>query len=137
MKHWLLILFVGVFVVGCGETEKPKRPEPIKIENLPLITESEDGKYTEWYPGREQVKISGRYDENKGRTGIWKYYSPEGVELSVTVYMNGLRDGHTVVKHPNGALHYTGEYYEDERVGEWKFYDENGELTETIQYPER
>jgi antitoxin component YwqK of YwqJK toxin-antitoxin module len=31
---------------------------------------------------------------------------------------------------------YVGEYVMDERVGEWKFYAETGELLETIIYDE-
>jgi len=132
-----LILISIFFLVACGGKESPQRPEAPKQEFRPLITEDEEtGRYTEWYPGHQQIKILGRKNPKGERIGIWKYFSEQGVELSVTVYTDGKRDGHIVVKHPNGALHYVGEYRNDEPVGEWKFYNEQGELTETKNYPE-
>jgi antitoxin component YwqK of YwqJK toxin-antitoxin module len=42
---------------------------------------------------------------NNKKTGLWRRY------------------------HPNGALHDEGENVEDRRVGEWKTYDDRGNLT--------
>src|SRR5690554_7246255 len=99
----------------------------IKETYRPLTVLDDNGKYTESYPGHKQVKITGRKDKEGKRTGIWKYYSEQGTELSITLYKQGLRDGHIIVKHPNGAIHYSGEYLNDEPIGEWKFYDEQGQ----------
>src|SRR5690554_564848 len=132
-----LILISIFFLVACGGKESPQRPEPIKQEYRPLIVHDEEtGSYTEWYPGHQQIKVTGRKNSKGERIGIWKYYSEQGVELSVAVYTNGKKDGHIVVKHPNGALHYVGEYQDDERIGEWRFYNTEGELIETINYTE-
>jgi len=119
---------------SCGGDTKPQKPAVVKEENRPLVVEDDNGKYTEWYPGHNQIKISGRKDKDGNRSGIWKYFSEQGVELSITLYNKGLKDGHTVVKHPNGAVHYTGEYFNDEPIGEWKFYNEMGQLIETKDY---
>ena len=131
----LFFLMIALFLwTGCGENEKPKRPEVQKEEYRPLVAEEDNGRYIEWYPGHKQIKISGRNDKDGNRTGIWKYFSEQGVELSITVYNAGAKDGHTVVKYPNGAVHYSGEYLDDEAIGEWKFYNEEGQLTETKNY---
>src|SRR5690554_295016 len=136
MRRIVFLTFGLLLLTGCGEKEAPKRPEVKDEEYRPLIVEDDNGKYTEWYPGHKQLKITGRKDRDGNRSGIWKYYSEDGVELSITVYNKGTKDGHTVVKHPNGAVHYTGEYLEDEPIGEWKFYNELGQLTETKNYSE-
>lgn len=135
IRNSFILVLLLLISASCGQNEAPQRPEQPKQEFRPLIVEEENGKYTEWYPGHKQMKISGRKNAKGERAGIWRFYSEQGVELSVTVYTDGLKDGHIIVKHPNGALHYTGEYINDEPVGEWKFYNEKGELIETKLYP--
>nr|WP_299207656.1 hypothetical protein [uncultured Brumimicrobium sp.] len=134
MRKVILFALTMFLITSCGEEEQPTRPEVIKETYRPLTVLDDNGKYTEWYPGHKQVKITGRKDKEGKRTGIWKYYSEQGTELSITLYKQGLRDGHIIVKHPNGAIHYSGEYLNDEPIGEWKFYDEQGQLVETKNY---
>ncbi|RFC53531.1 toxin-antitoxin system YwqK family antitoxin [Brumimicrobium aurantiacum] len=137
MVKYFFIGLLTLIMIACEEDKAPERPKPQKTEYRPLISEDNNGKYTEWYPGHKQVKLTGRKNKDGERVGIWKYYSDRGVELSVTVYSNGKKNGHTVVKHPNGALHYSGEYVNDEPVGIWKFYDEQGKLTQTKDYSKK
>jgi len=80
------------------------------------------------------LKITGRKSKDGERVGVWKYFSERGVELSIVVYNNGKKEGHTIVKYPNGAVHYSGEYLNDEAIGVWKIYNEEGQLTETKDY---
>ena len=129
----MILVFSLVFVVGCGESEV--KEEKKKEEFRPLIVRK-NGQFIEYYPGHKQIKMQGREDADGNREGIWKLFSPEGVELSITVYTKGKKDGHIVVRYPNGMPNYVGEYVMDERVGEWKFYAETGELLETIVYDE-
>jgi|SRR5690554_1251390 len=136
MRRFFFLAFALFLWTGCGGDEKPQRPEVKKQEYKPLVVEDENGNYTEWYPGHKQLKMTGRKDKEGRRSGIWKYFSEQGVELSITLYNKGLKDGHTIVKYPNGAIHYTGEYLNDEQIGEWKFYDEQGQLKETKNYSE-
>lgn len=135
MKKYFFLVLTLLILVACTEDEKPKRPE-VKMEYRPLVSEDDNGRYTEWYPGHKQLKITGRKNKDGERVGVWKYFSELGVELSITVYTNGLKDGHTIVKHPNGAIHYSGEYLNDEPIGIWKFYNEEGQLVETKDYSE-
>lgn len=141
MRNLLFLLLTLFLFIGCenGKDSKTDK-ENQKVEhqeNRPLKVEDDNGNIKEWYPGHKQLKMSGRKDKDGKRTGIWRYYSENGVELSVSVYSHGLRDGHIIVKHPNGALHYVGEYEKDEPVGIWEFYDENGERIKTKDYSKK
>ncbi|PKR80198.1 hypothetical protein CW751_11080 [Brumimicrobium salinarum] len=133
IKSFSIILF-GFLLLGCDNEQPVAEQKVEQKDHRPLIVQGSNGKYTEWYPGHEQIKMTGRKNEEGQRVGVWKYFSEQGVELSITVYNNGKKEGHTIVKYPNGAIHYTGEYLNDEPIGEWKFYDENGELTQTKDY---
>jgi antitoxin component YwqK of YwqJK toxin-antitoxin module len=119
----MLVLIGLLFSCGNEEVEAPIKKKT-EIENL---VEIKDGVYKEWYPGKKQIKYTGGQDEEKRRHGKWSFYSENGLELSVTMYMNGLKDGFTIVKYPNGALHYRGEYRKDTMVGIWTTYNEKGE----------
>jgi len=134
MKIFLALCLALVFSVGCDTTTV--KEEEKKEVFRPLIERS-NGQFIEYYPGHKQIKMKGREDAEGNRLGIWKLFSQDGVELSVTVYTEGKKNGHIVVRYPNGMPNYVGEFYMDERVGEWNFYAETGELIETIQYDER
>jgi YD repeat-containing protein len=130
MKKFLVFALLAV-LVSCAEDTKPKK----KVEEKPEeLVEIKDGNYTEWYPGKKQVKFKGPLDGEKKRNGIWYFYSDAGQELSVTMYEHGLRTGHTVVKYPSGVLHYRGEYANDKMVGLWTTYDETGKMVSEITY---
>jgi len=129
-------LMMLLFIAACSP--EVKKDKILKKEKEEVLVEVKDGIYTEWYPGKEQIKYRGGQDENEKRHGIWTFFSEEGQELSVTTYEHGLREGFTVVKYPNGVLHYRGEYHNDQTVGIWTTYDEKGEFqSETdFGYPE-
>ncbi|MCE3296749.1 MAG: hypothetical protein K0R65_2463 [Crocinitomicaceae bacterium] len=124
MKQFALYLLLGLgLFVSCTE-EAPK-----KEKELPLI-EIKNGMYTEYYPGRKAVKIRGPVDGNELRNGKWALYTENGFELSVTHYIHGKKEGHSIVKYPNGVLNYYGEYRNDQKVGVWRTYDQKGKLVE-------
>ncbi|MES2799047.1 MAG: hypothetical protein V4638_03460 [Bacteroidota bacterium] len=125
MKILQLLFLVGI-MSSCS-TETPETPEVKMVLEKDLV-DIKDGVYTEWYPGKKQIKFRGMQDEASKRDGKWTYYSEKGEELSITFYEHGLRNGHTIVKHPNGAIHYTGEYRNDTVVGIWTTYDQNGKV---------
>jgi antitoxin component YwqK of YwqJK toxin-antitoxin module len=132
MKNkFLLILLSALCFVACSRNETPKAKKTSKKESL---VEVRDGIFTEYYPGKKQKKFQGEQDENGQRQGKWTFYGPEGLELSTTHYEHGIRHGHSIVKYPNGAIHYYGEYNMDQQVGIWKSYDLQGNLTEEKDY---
>ena len=134
MKQFILFI-ITIILVACSTEDAQETKVPEKQE---VLVEIKDGVYTEWYPGKQQVKYKGAQDDERKRNGIWTYYSVNGLELSVTIYEHGLREGFTVVKYPNGRLHYRGEYHKDASVGVWTTYDEKGKLLseKDFGYPE-
>lgn len=123
-----LLAFACILAINSCTSEEVKTKKTEKKE-LPLI-EMKDGQYTEYYPGRKAVKIKGAMDGNKLKDGKWVFYAENGLELSITHFDHGIREGHSIVKFPTGIINYYGEYHEDKKVGVWKKYDEKGKLVE-------
>lgn len=135
MKYVVFSLLL-TFLFACSEdTSKPEKDDLTEdIQEKPLTTLDRNGKFTEWYPGHKQIKMEGRQDKDGRRQGVWKLYTQDGIELSITVYKDGIKDGHIIVRYPTGILRYSGQYDMDERIGEWKFYDESGQLVKTENF---
>jgi antitoxin component YwqK of YwqJK toxin-antitoxin module len=123
--NWCLALISSSLLIACAEEKVADTPLEKSERSL---VEEVDGVYTEWYAGHKQVKVKGRKDAQGRKQGVWKMFTEDGYELSIQTYRDGKKHGAVVVYHSNGALHYSGEYDEDERIGEWKFYDEMGDL---------
>lgn len=130
--YTFLLLFIAVACIDKNEKETTLKPKTEKL------TEIKNGRFTEWYPGKKQIKFQGMLTKKGDRNGKWTFYSETGNELSMTLYENGKREGFTIVKYPNGAIHYTGEYKNDKTVGVWKTYNEKGKLVteKDFGYPE-
>lgn len=129
-------IFICLLIIASSCTEK-KETKKIKKDTIENLIEYKDGIYTEYYPGRKKIKITGAQDKNKVRDGKWVLLSENGNEMSVTYFEKGLREGHTVVKHPNGKINYAGEYHLNEQVGIWKFYDLKGNLIREENYDKK
>ena len=128
----IVFVFVTLFLIfGCENTTDKKIDKKIKIENL---VEVKDGVFTEWYPGKKSIKFQGGQDELGNRDGKWTFYAENGTELSFTLYNHGKKEGFSLVKYPNGRIHYRGEYQNDEMIGLWSTYDENGNLINEKEY---
>lgn len=124
-------------LVGCSETEKTQSESPVQstVELSPdELVQVRDGVFYEYYPDGKTVKFTGPQDSEGKRDGKWLYYSEDGRELSMTMYKNGLKHGHSIVKYPDGTIHYYGEYKDDKKVGIWKSYNERGKLESEVDY---
>ncbi|MEN9914548.1 MAG: hypothetical protein RL528_1303 [Bacteroidota bacterium] len=131
----IVFVFVTLFLIfGCENTTDKKIDKKIKIENL---VEVKDGVFTEWYPGKKSIKFQGGQDELGNRDGKWTFYAENGTELSFTLYDHGKKEGFSLVKYPNGRIHYRGEYQNDEMIGIWSTYDEKGNLITEKEYGDR
>ena len=124
-------VFIGAFIllsllVSCNDKQEDQSAVTEKKEDL---VEIKNGIYTEWYPGKKNIKFQGAQDEKAQRNGKWVFFSESGNELSITFYSRGLKEGFTVVKYPSGRIHYRGEYRNDTIVGLWTTYDENGKVS--------
>ena len=116
-----------------NDSNNSKSIPPVDKSDLVHI---EGNIYTEYYPDKISIKFQGPQDENGKRHGKWLYFSDKGIELSMTMYAHGDKHGHSIVKYPNGYLHYTGEYKNNQQVGIWKTYSTTGELLETKDFGE-
>ena len=133
MKRYLLfslltLLFTTLFSCGSNDDQSTNEQKPEKL------VEIKDGRYKEWYPGKKQIKFQGMIDGSGKREGKWTYYSQNGTELSFTIYEDGIKQGYTVVKYPNGAMRYRGEYKDDKIVGLWTTYDPKGKVISEKDY---
>ncbi|NBU91727.1 MAG: hypothetical protein EBR54_01885 [Flavobacteriia bacterium] len=118
----LIWIMAWVFLAACKD-----EPQPIPPKHETLV-EIADGQYSEWYPGKKQLKFKGGVDSLGQRDGTWEFFSEQGKMLSMTEYQHGKKNGFSLVKYPNGALHYRGEYQDDEQVGLWTTYDKQGKI---------
>lgn len=134
MKYLLMFCALS-FLVACGEEEEKKDPvsEPVVEE---VLTETKNGTFTEYYPGKKKVKFQGPQDPEGRRHGIWYFYDDSGRQISMTDYKHGKKHGVSLKKFPNGQVHYTGEYADDIQVGIWKTYQPDGTLVDSTNYTE-
>ncbi|NRA10648.1 MAG: hypothetical protein HRT57_01680 [Crocinitomicaceae bacterium] len=145
MKYLQLLALV-LIVAACSErtidepTEKSDEDQPTinkpttKINDPEELVEVKGHKFIQYYPGKKQIKFQGMQDDQKRRQGQWSYFSPEGKELSTTMYSHGKKHGHMIVKHDNGAMHYHGEMSENKKIGIWKNYDRDGILVNETDF---
>ncbi len=131
MKNIFSYIIILSVVFACQNDEDKSSSI---IERKEDLVEIKNGIYTEWYPGKKSKKFEGAQDEKYRRNGKWVFFSEGGNELSITFYSNGLKDGFSLVKYPNGRMHYRGEYRNDTMVGVWTTYDTNGKITKEKDY---
>lgn len=135
MKYLVIILLFGLF--ACNSENNDDSDSLDNSQDTEQLIIEEGNSYTEYYPGKKQVKIEGNFDDETKRHGIWKFYSEQGVTISITDYNHGLRTGVSMVYFSNGKLNYKGEYTDDKPSGIWKMYDEKtGALTSEKNYDE-
>ena len=130
----IVFLLATLFLISACENKSEKKKEEIPKEKL---VEVKDGVFTEWYPGKKQIKFQGGQDDLGNRDGKWTFYAENGTELSFTLYDHGKKEGFSLVKYPNGRIHYRGEYQNDEMIGLWSTYDEKGNLINEKDYGDR
>ncbi|MCB0479449.1 MAG: hypothetical protein KDC84_14875 [Crocinitomicaceae bacterium] len=131
MKFYLILLAVTSMMACSEETKKEtSTEEKDKVEQeVPKQNGIQnDGAYREFYENG-QVKIEGFFDQGGKRNGVWKSYHQQGWQQSEIFYLHDKKNGHAVVFHPNGRPKYIGEYKDDIKVGHWRFYDEEGNLS--------
>jgi len=140
MKTKLIFIGLIAVLISCKEeitepVEKKEKKETVELEEN--LVEIKGDIFTEYYPGKKAIKFQGRQDKDGFRDGIWLFYSESGIELSMTNYEHGVRQGHSIVKYPNGGIHYTGEYKDDKPAGIWKTYDTAGKMVSTKDYDKK
>lgn len=127
MNYWIGIIGILFFgLTSCENKEQAVEKNITVFEEEDLI-EVMPNMYREYYPGKKQIKIMGPLDNEGRRHGAWESYFENGQKNSATYYINGVKEGHSIVYYPNGAVYYYGEYKNDEKTGIWKTFNELGE----------
>ena len=68
------------------------------------------------------------------RNGHVIFYFPNGNPQVEADFVDGLEEGPYIVYRQTGIPFYQGSYHAGQRVGVWEFYDEEGNLVNTIDY---
>lgn len=136
--HPLLLPLTLVLLSACGSPAEKAAPPPVDTPHvaaprrIPTPEELPEGhnvvRASDGRPLMEGNIVHGKRD------GQWTSFTGTGGPKSRNLYVNGVLEGPTIVYYDNGAVRYTGQHHNDKSVGEWKFYDEAGELTQTIVY---
>lgn len=92
-----------------------------------------DKDYQEYYESGA-LKVEGDLDDADARNGLWLSYYENGSKWSESMYVHGKKNGHSVTFFPNGKIRYIGEYKDDEKSGNWRFFDEAGLLVSEENY---
>ena len=137
MKYIILILLAG-YLLSCTDSNSETNGEKAtsienKAANSDLI-ELKGDLYTEYYPGGKVVKFTGRLDEKGKRMGLWTSYLLNGKELSQSEYLHDVLHGIMIVKHPNGAIYYSGEFKNGAKIGSWTYRNEDGSINYVKDY---
>ena len=131
MKNIFLIipLCLAFAAASCSSNEKTKKEKEItQLDKEEDLVEIMPNMYREYFPGKKQIKMMGPLDDEKRRHGAWESFYENGKKNSATYYVNGVKNGHSIVYYPNGGVYYYGEYLKDEKIGVWKTFDEQGKL---------
>ena len=106
-----------------SDSDEPVTGEPHKTKDSVY-----DGESIERY---DNGVIYMRGDVRSGlRHGEWLTFYRDGNVWSKGTYINGYREGYGVSYHPNGNKSSEGYYKHDRPVGPWKYWSEDGTLTE-------
>jgi DNA primase len=110
-----------------GTTSNTPQVEKLIVNN--------DGVYKEFYPGKQNIKLTGLIDTDGKRQGTWEYFSEDGTLLSMMEYRDGVKHGIFFQRYTSGSIKRTGNYKADQQSGEWVDYNEQGIRTTIKQYP--
>ena len=81
-----------------------------------------------------QPRVSGDYDAEGLRVGVWKFWNEDGKLAREVEYLSGIRERAAREWHPNGTLAVEGFYVAGEREGQWRWWDANGKITRETAY---
>ena len=135
MKRWTLIAAVAAVACGTGTPEAGPDPRPVRTDTAAFRPDTAMIRN-----GHARVVGPDGHLQMEGdmldglRTGLWTSYTREGRVKSRSEYLRGLPEGISTVFHDNGAIYYTGNQRGGKQVGEWRFYDEQGNLVRTAVY---
>jgi hypothetical protein len=78
------------------------------------------------------LRLAGAYDADGLRTGVWRFWFPNGRLAREIEYSAGVRDRAAREWHDNGAPAAEGFYTGGRREGRWRFWDASGRLIRQV-----
>lgn len=133
MKAVKYLLFFGLMTsIACKETTPQTQVEEKQetYNGIPISKEEPEG-----YTGEVEVLYKNGLPKMKGfkrngmREGRWQSWHPTGSPASECDYKEGKEHGEYIVFHEStGEIMITGQYEEGTKIGNWKFYNEEGKL---------
>ena len=90
-----------------------------------------DGLFEQFFPNG-QIKYRGMYINGSAEGTHEDYMKEDSLERVVLNYKDNMYNGLYEQFYENGQLERRGNYFEDEEVGEWEYFDENGKKTATL-----
>ena len=140
MRNLLLFFIVSLFFTSCDELDSatPKEIKTIngyKIVGYYEIDGTDSIKVGErtFYPNSEKVYLEFRIKDGK-RHGECLSFFQNGTRQSLNTYKEGMLNGDYRVWHENGELQIEGQYENNKEVGEWVFYDKDGNVKKTQKF---
>ena len=108
-------------------------PLPVKGD-IPPDSGVFHGPYEEYWPNGVP-RTRGSY-RNGEREGIWHEWSRQNIRMSTAEYEGGKLDGIFRKWRVNGYPEVTGTYNNGKRTGKWTFFNADGSVARTEDYPE-
>ncbi|MCC6839543.1 MAG: hypothetical protein IT230_05230 [Flavobacteriales bacterium] len=131
----LALLAPALFLAACGAVDgRGRTPDadtaaaPAPQQSAPVV----DGLAQE-FDLQGHLQMEGNMRAGK-RHGLWTSYFPNGRVRSRSEYVAGRLEGVATVFRETGGMYYTGQYSNDRQVGEWRFFDDLGNLARTVRY---
>lgn len=140
MRNLLLFFTALLLFTSCDELDSatPKEIKTIngyKIVGYYEIDGTDSVKVGErtFYPNSEKVYLEFRIKDGK-RHGECLSFFQNGTRQSLNTYKEGMLNGDYRVWHENGELQIEGQYENNKEVGEWVFYDKDGNVKKTQKF---
>lgn len=131
----LLPSFALLLLLMCSCGEAPAPPAPAKADPTAAPDTMRDGQHV-FRDAQGRKRTEGGFVGGR-RHGLWNTYNSLGRLQSRNEYVDGLLEGPTITFRENGAVLYQGQHRHGLKVGEWRFYDEAGEVARTVEFDEQ
>lgn len=133
-RMWIVAL--AMFLLGCGagkaDQGKPQGNTAGQAQEPRPAQQMVEGP-NKIYDAEGRLEMEGNVHHGM-RHGVWTSYFPDGRVRSRSEYREGKLEGITTTFRANGSMYYTGQHHNDKEVGEWRFFDDQGELARTVTY---
>ena len=141
MKQILFLAFITTIFISCKDNVDDKNEMQVSSKNLvlekpvikPVEISNTTGSFIERF-ANGNLKTEGWRNSESQRDGIWYAYYEHGPKWSELTYVNGVREGESIVYFPDASINYKGSYKNDKKTGTWVFYKEDGSVESEKKY---